>query len=205
MAVARKCDQPDCMAFVHPGCMVPCLGETFKPLWTKKWFCDEHLPSRRGSAAAAAAATATVKQPAKVAAAATAKTKTFADLQTGIEIAAVEDCAKTMRILGENLIVLGEQTVAAQEHAEKDYKKTVAAQKQAEKDYEKTAKQLATALAQLQEAADPEEAAKVKMNGLFDELALAMGSVCCTFSLSPKLLTTVLQMFRSNSKSRGWR
>ena len=81
-----------------------------------------------------------------------AKTKTFADLQTGIEIAAVEDCAKTMRILGENLIVLGEQTVAAQKQAEKDYKKTVAAQKQAEKDYEKTAKQLATALAQLQEA-----------------------------------------------------
>ena len=152
MAAARKCDQPDCMAFVHPGCMVPCLGETFKPLWTKKWFCDEHLPSRRGSAAAAAAATATVKQPAKVAAAATAKTKTFADLQTGIEIAAVEDCAQTMRILGENLILLGEQTVAAQKQAKKDYEKTVAAQKLAEKDYEKTAEQLANALAQLQEA-----------------------------------------------------
>ena len=53
-------------------------------------------------------------------------TKTFADLQTKIEIAAVEDRAKTMRMLGENLIVLGEQTVAAQKQAENDYEDTPA-------------------------------------------------------------------------------
>eukprot|EP01044_Picomonas_judraskeda_P017417 COSAG03_NODE_3274_length_2111_cov_2.045726_2_plen_113_part_00 len=104
-------------------------------------------------------------------------------------------CARSAAVStteSENLIELGEQTVAAQKSAEDHYEKTnkmlttTIAQLEAERAETKArTDELQAQIKKLQAAVqNPEEAAKTTMNNLFDELASAMGSVCCT-SLPP--------------------